>query len=202
VGFDLGQKSSHSAVVVLERVSSPTDRRDPVTFNWIEETRLFMRLIERFPLNITYDSIAMRLNRIVRDPGDPRDITLIVDATGCGQPFVENLRKHKLGVQILAAGITSGATGSYSNNTERVPKETLLAAANYVLASPALTARKGMAGLAELREEMEAYRLHTSRAGTDSFRTSQKRRSRDGLFACGLEGAPILTDHTRGRVAL
>ncbi len=174
VGFDLGQRSSHSAVVVLERVSGPTDRRDPVTFEWITETRLFFRLIERFPLNVTYDSIAMRLNRIVRDLGDLRDITLIVDATGCGQPFAETLRKHKLGCLILAVGITSGVTGSYSNNIERVPKKTLLAAANFVLMSRALTAWKGMAGLAELREEMEAYRVHTSRAGSDSFRTSQK----------------------------
>ena len=31
-----------------------------------------------------------------------------------------------------------------------------------------------MAGLKELREEMEAYRVRTSRAGGDSFRTSQR----------------------------
>ena len=110
----------------------------------------------------------------MRDLGNLRDTSLIVDATGCGQPFLDILRRHKLGVAIHAVGITSGGTGSYSNNIERVPKKALMAGANYLLTSHALTAWKGMPGFAELHEEMEAYRVRTSRAGSDTFYTSQK----------------------------
>ena len=124
-------------------------------------------------MNTPYDSQVLLLNRIVRDLGDLRDITLLVDATGCGQPFLEILRKQRMGVLISPIAITSGGTGSFSHGIERVPKKALMANANYILASAALSVEPGMSGLKQLREEMEAFRVRTSRAGTDSFRTGQ-----------------------------
>ena len=41
--------------------------------------------------------IVRRLERILGELGDVRDITLLVDATGCGQPFIDILCKHRLG---------------------------------------------------------------------------------------------------------
>jgi hypothetical protein len=171
VGFDLGQKASHSAIVVVERVSGATDRVNRVTWARIHETHLILRKIERLPLDISYDSIAARLNRVVRDLGDPRHISLTVDATGCGQPFLDLIRKQRMGVAILPIGITSGGHGSYSGGIERAPKKDLIANANYILMSTCLSGTPGMAGLKDLREEMEAYRVRTSRAGNDTFRT-------------------------------
>jgi len=49
-----------------------------------------------------------------------------------------------------------------------------MAAANYVMVSQSLVVEPGMAGLAELREEMESFRVYTSRAGSDGFRSGQK----------------------------
>ncbi len=172
VGFDVGQKANPSAAVVIERISGLTSRRDPVTFAWIPETHLIIRKIERFPLNVSYDSIVARLNRIVRDLGDPRDVTVLVDATGCGQPFLDILRKQRIGALILPIGITSGAVGSYASGIERVPKKDLMSNAGYVLMSQSLSGQPGMAGLKELRAEMEAFRVRTSRAGSDTFRSS------------------------------
>ncbi len=171
VGFDLGQKATPSAVVVLELVRGATSRRDLVTFEWIKETHLMFRKIERCPLNTPYDRQATMLNRIVRDLGDLRDTTLLVDATGCGQPFLEFLRNQKMGVLISPIAITSGGVGSFSCGIERGPKKALMANANYVLMSKCLSGEPGMAGLKELRAEMEAYRVRTSRAGHDSFRS-------------------------------
>ena len=114
------------------------------------------------------------LNRVIRDLGDPKIVTLVVDATGCGQPFIEILRKQKMGVLIAPIGITSGGTGSYHAGIQRVPKKDLMSGANYVLVSQALAAQPGMPGLKELKEEMEAYRVRTSRSGNDTFRTSDK----------------------------
>ena len=174
VGFDVGQKASHPAIVAIEIVTGATNRRNPVSFEWIHETRFFFRRIERLPLNTPYESMVSRIHRVVRDLGDPRRITLVVDATGCGQPFVELLRKEKMDVFLTSIGITSSGSGSFSNGIERVSKKDLMASANYVLRSEALAAQPGMAGLKELKEEMEAYRVHTSRAGHDTFRSNFK----------------------------
>ena len=174
VGFDLGQRASHSAIVALEIITGATDRRNMVTYEWIQETRFIFRRIERLPLNVPYDSMVSMLNRVIRDLGDPKIVTLVVDATGCGQPFIEILRKQKMGVLIAPIGITSGGTGSYHAGIQRVPKKDLMSGANYVLVSQALAAQPGMPGLKELKEEMEAYRVRTSRSGNDTFRTSDK----------------------------
>ena len=42
------------------------------------------------------------------------------------------------------------------------------------MSSEALVAEPGMAGLAELREEMESFRTHTSRSGSEGFRSGSK----------------------------
>ena len=89
----------------------------PVIGPPFKETHLIIRL---------YESIAMRLHRVVRDLGSPVHTTVTVDATGCGRPFLDIIRKQKMGVLILPAGITSGGFGSYASGIERVPKKDLL----------------------------------------------------------------------------
>ena len=173
IGFDLGQKSSYSAAVVLERVSGVTNAYNPVTFERVKETHLFLRRLERFPLHLSYDDTARRLKRIISELGDVRDVTLLVDATGCGQPFIDILRKHQLGVQLLPIAITSGGSVTYANNVQRVPKQDLASAANYVLTCGALKVPPTLAGLDLFREEMDAYRVKTSNSGSTSFRSSQ-----------------------------
>ena len=74
-----------------------TAQRDPVTFAWRQQTQVCIRKIERFPLNIPYDMMIGRLNRIARDLVDPRHITVLVDATGCSQPFVDKTRLALMG---------------------------------------------------------------------------------------------------------
>ena len=109
----------------------------------------------------------------MRDLGNPVHTTVTVDATGCGQPFVDIIRREKMGALVLPVAITSGGFGSYAAGIDRVPKKDLLANANYVLTSRHLSGEPGMAGLKDLREEMEAFRVRTSRAGNDGFRTGQ-----------------------------
>jgi hypothetical protein len=45
--------------------------------------------------------------------------------------------------------------------------------ANCTLNSKVLSGEPGLAGVSELREEMDAYRICTSRAGANSFSTAQ-----------------------------
>jgi hypothetical protein len=173
IGFDLGQKSSHSAAVVLERVTGETGAYNPVTFERVKQTHLFVRRLERFPLDLSYDDTARRLKRIVQELGDVRDVTLIVDATGCGQPFMDILRRHQLGVLLLPIAITSGGSVTYANNVQRVPKRDLTSAGNYILTSGVLKVPPTLAGLELFREEMDAYRVKTSPSGSTSFRSSE-----------------------------
>jgi hypothetical protein len=80
------------------------------------------------------------------------------------------LRRERMGVLIVPVCITSG--GSVTG--DHVPKRDLMYNANYTLNSRVLSGEPGLAGVKELREEMDAYRIRTSRAGTNSFRTAQK----------------------------
>ena len=172
-GFDLGQKVTPSALAILERISGVTSQYDPVSFEKIRETHLIVRRLERFPLQMTYDDTARRLKRIMGEFGDVRDITLLVDATGCGQPFIDILRKHQLGVLLSPISITSGGTLSYANGFQRVPKKDLVSAANYVLSSGALKIPPTLSGLDEFRQEMDAFRVKPSHSGSPTFRSSQ-----------------------------
>jgi len=117
VGFDLRQRSSHSDVAVIERLEIRTDRRNALTFEIIQKTQFNLIRLERFPLQLSYDDTARRLkNTLALLAGGTRDITLLVDATGVGQPFLDILRKHDLGVHLLPIAITSGGHQSYSNH--------------------------------------------------------------------------------------
>ena len=146
----------------IKCISGPTNQYDPVSFDKIRETHLIVRRLERFPLHMTYDDTARRLKRTMSELGDVRDITLLLDATGCGQPFVDILRKHQLGVLLSPIAITSGGVPSYANGFQRVPKKDLVSAANYVLSSGALKIPPTLSGLDAFRQEMDAFRFKTS----------------------------------------
>ncbi|MCC6538581.1 MAG: hypothetical protein IT162_13580 [Bryobacterales bacterium] len=173
VGFDLGQRSSHSALAVIERLEIRSDRRNPVTFEILHETQFNLIRLERFPLQMSYDDTARRLkNSLALLAGGTRDITLLVDATGVGQPFLDILRKHDLGVHLMPIAITSGGHQTYSNNIQRVPKRDLIQSANLILGSEVMRFEPSLNGLKELREEMEAYRVKTSASGHERYTTA------------------------------
>ena len=172
VGFDLGQRSSPSAMVVIERLEITTTVRDPVTFAFVKENHFQLKKIERFPLHMTYDDTARKLKNLIETLGYKRDVTLLVDATGVGQPFLDILRKHALGVHMMAIAITSGGRLTFSSGIQRVPKRDLLRAANYLLTAECFRIPPGQSGYQLLKEEMEAYRIRTSASGNERFATS------------------------------
>ncbi len=173
VGFDLGQRSSHSALAVIERLQIRSDRRNALTFEIIHETQFNLIRLERFPLHMSYDDTARRLkNSLSLLAGGTRDITLLVDATGVGQPFLDILRKHELGVHLIPIAITSGGHQTFSNSIQRVPKRDLIQSANHLLGSEFMRFDPSLNGLKDLREEMEAYRVNTSASGNERYSSS------------------------------
>lgn len=130
VGFDLGRKSSHSAIVVLEKTHITTKDRDPVTWAWIHRAEIHLRRAERLPLKLSYPDIADRLRPAIRLLPNTKDVTLVLDATGCGAPFLDILRKERLDVLEMPVMITSAGLPSYSTGTHRISKTDLMGSLN------------------------------------------------------------------------
>lgn len=128
IGLDLGQRSDHSAVVILERARTFTGRFDHVNYTRETVTRLYVRHAERFPLHFPYLSIpgAIRdtfhkLNPTAYE-ASPTPKTIVVDATGVGAPIVEILNRAKLPAGIIPITITSGEKPNGNN----IPRAALL----------------------------------------------------------------------------
>ena len=96
-GVDLGMRRDPSAIAVIERRRSVYDVRDPVTWDFLSETRNVLTHVERVPLGTPYAEVAERVWSVLdfgagRWPG-----TLVVDETGVGAPVVEGLRRSGRG---------------------------------------------------------------------------------------------------------
>lgn len=121
IGIDIGQKHDSTALVVVEiqeqpipdgsrlrKVSEIRRRREPVT-----ESVFIVRHLERLPLGTSYPAVARRLVRLVQDLQEAYEVsapTLVVDATGVGQPVVDLLRNELRGIpcHLTAATFTHG----------------------------------------------------------------------------------------------
>ncbi len=174
VGFDLGQKLSHSAIVVLEKAHVTTKDRDPVTFAWIQRTEIHLRRAERLPLNLTYVAIAERLRSAIRLLPNAKDVTLVLDATGCGAPFLDILRKDRLGVLQMPVMITGSGLPSMTAGTHRISKTDLMSSLNYVITSPDFKINAPAADHHAVTSELQNIRMLSSANGTTRFTTSEK----------------------------
>ena len=132
-GLDLGRRRDPAALVLLERLSIPLGRTDPVTYQPLAELRLILRAAVRYPLGLPYLTLVSRVSSAVasaasrpavglsrpfaREPRWPVQTghparphrTLVVDATGVGAPVVELLRRAPLEATLMPVTITSGA---------------------------------------------------------------------------------------------
>ncbi len=122
IGCDIGQKHDPTAIVVVELCRRPTGR----TFTILGADRIRrvvpateaaseVRHMERLILGTGYPAVAERVAAVVagvnaRYPTGHVQTTLIVDATGVGQPVVDILRQALRGarVRLSAATFTHG----------------------------------------------------------------------------------------------
>jgi len=88
IGVDIGQKRDPTAICVAEREDREIEGKQQVHF--------LIRHLERLPLGTPYPRVAERVARItdrVRARAGERP-TVLVDATGVGQPIVDILREE------------------------------------------------------------------------------------------------------------
>lgn len=129
IGVDLGKSQDHTAIVVVEK-------EDPGLLN---QSRLYaalrplppsllVRRLERVALGTSYPRIVEHLRAITQEPALAGRCTLVVDATGLGEPVVDMLRESGAGCDITAVTITGGNGISRRGHMHfGVPRRDLLA---------------------------------------------------------------------------
>src|SRR5437867_2440870 len=126
VGLDLGQRRDHSALAVVERAEHLFDQRDWVTYEWRRGRRFRVRFLQRVRLGTPYPDVVDRVRELLRRPALPGRCTLVMDATGVGQPVLDMLRKANLGCSIAPVIITGGERESHAGGLWHVPKRDLI----------------------------------------------------------------------------
>jgi hypothetical protein len=176
IGLDLGQRQDHSAVAVVERVSSRTARFDYV--NWTarepEAEAWVVRHLERIPLGTPYTAVVERVARVAQRAPVAGKCQLVVDATGVGMPVVDMLRASRMGCGLTAVWITGGNAERFDGSVWHVPKLELMARLQSLLE----------------REELRiARRLRESGALARELMDIRSARGGSGRVRVGADGA-------------
>lgn len=112
VGVDVGQAQDHSAIAVVERAEVLNPVRDPLTWSFHFDSRFHVRHAERIALGSPYPEVVAHVKELSRRyPLEPKNVTIIVDATGVGAPVVDLLRRGGLGCRVMPVVITGGRDG-------------------------------------------------------------------------------------------
>jgi hypothetical protein len=161
-GLDLGKRQDYSALAVIEYAREFEMVRNPV--NWaldqvMDDPTYSIRHLDRIPLGTKYTEVALRVQQmLVRAAQKNHDCTLIVDATGVGQPVVEMFYGLPRRATLIPVVITGGETESRTKEEWRVPKQDLLAGLQLMLESETLAIAEGLQFSRALEEELIAFR--------------------------------------------
>ncbi len=161
IGLDLGQARDHTAIVALELYSTNTNRLDPVSAQWIIETKLQLRHVEQIPVRTPYEEVANRIARLINRYPIEGHATLIVDATGAGRPVVETLRKAGIRATIMPVATTGTGSAHYARDGYNVPRHDLFAALEVVFQKHKLGIGANLANSQILRRELSELRAGT-----------------------------------------
>ena len=131
IGLDLGKKHDFSAVAVVER---RTEGVQNFLNPWYAPTTTYdLRHIERIPLGTPYPRVVSRVGAIVARQEMRGRATLIVDATGAGEPVVDLLRQANFDCPFVPVTITGGDREHRIPGGRSVPKRDLIATLEIVL---------------------------------------------------------------------
>lgn len=123
MGVDLGQAQDHSAIAVVERAEILNPQRDPLTWSFHFDSRFHLRHAERIALGSPYPEVVAHVKELSRRyPLEPKNVTIVVDATGVGAPVVDMMRRGGLGCRVIPVVITGGDMESSDGVRYRVPK--------------------------------------------------------------------------------
>ncbi len=113
--------------VVVEQQVVVTGVRDPVTYEYGRERRLYVKLVERVKLGQGFQQIVDEIERLTQAPElQGGTVTTAVDATGLGIVVTEDLRKRRLRGELYPVVITGGLEGKYQDGFYPTPRTELL----------------------------------------------------------------------------
>ena len=94
LGVDLGQRVDHTAFVVVEQQVVVTSQKDLVSYEYLRERKLQVRLVERVRLGQGYQEVVSEVERLTQcEEFKGGTVTTAVDATGLGIVVSEDLRR-------------------------------------------------------------------------------------------------------------
>lgn len=169
IGVDLGKRNDHSAISVIEVARVVTGTRDPVHYELPTEVRLTVRHVERIPLNTRYSAVVERIAWIVRHGALVGPKSLVVDATGVGEPVVELIRKERLPCRLYPVILTGGESPHLHGGYYYVPRGHLLSRLEVGLTQGHLKICRDMPATPQLLSELLALRQHTPSADHDDL---------------------------------
>jgi hypothetical protein len=144
--------------------------RDPITYEFILSHEIRLVHIERIPLHRMYYTTAQHLRSVIAKLPAPKRADLVLDATGCGAPFVELLLSlGALGADVTRVAFTSGSRQSYSSRVHLVPKKDIVHSLSLVINSPLFRIPPDLPNHGLLLGEMEGFRTTTTPAGNPRF---------------------------------
>ena len=161
IGLDLGKRRDFSALAILEYHRQWDVVRnlilytlDPVN----EVTQLAIRQLKRLPLETNYTDVADTVRTLINKATRNYDVTLIVDATGVGQPIVEMFEGLPPRATLVPVVITGAGSETKAKHEWRVPKQDLIAGLQVMLESEQLGIAQDLTFAPALLEELVEMR--------------------------------------------
>ena len=97
LGVDLGQRVDHTAFVVVEQQVVVTAHKDMVSYEYLRERKLYVRMVERVRLGQGYQEVVSEVERLTQcEEFKSGTVTTAVDATGLGIVVSEDLQRKRL----------------------------------------------------------------------------------------------------------
>ncbi len=165
VGVDLGQRKDHTAIVVVEQRVESTGVRDAATFEFVRVRKLVVVRVEQVRLGTRYSSIVDRVEQLSMALADLGTLTIAVDATGLGGVVTEDLRRRRLGGELLPVVFTGGNESRYADGFFPTPKTELMTGLMRAFEVEGLCVAEGVAEWGLLEEELMGMRKVTGRGG-------------------------------------
>ena len=159
LGVDLGQRVDHTAFVVVEQQVVVTAQKDRVSYEYLRERKLYVRLVERVRLGQGYQEVVSEVERLTQcEEFKSGTVTTAVDATGLGIVVSEDLRRKRLRGELYPVVITGGLEGSYRDGFYPTPRTELLLGVQKAFEQEGLAVAEGVRGWDALEQELKGMR--------------------------------------------
>jgi hypothetical protein len=175
LGVDLGQARDFSTIVIDEvnfadRVTFQQTAFQPAPGELARGIAVHHRLrhVERIALGTSYPDVIDRVaNVLARVPALPRPPVLTVDATGCGRPVLDLMRKS--GLAPLGVTITAGSGETIERSNARVAKRVLASTVAVALDTARLQVVATGPDVETLKRELRNFRVKVTAGQNESF---------------------------------